>query len=58
MTAVNLKERRARATSPTMPSRDGGAGRPALPHMCLENVIHLGVSTVEACVEVDDTRPG
>ena len=26
--------------------------------MCLQNVINLGVSPVEACVKIDDTRPG
>jgi phosphonoacetaldehyde hydrolase len=26
--------------------------------MCLQNVINLGVSTVHACVKVDDTVPG
>jgi phosphonoacetaldehyde hydrolase len=26
--------------------------------MALLNVIHLGVSPVEACVKIDDTRPG
>jgi phosphonoacetaldehyde hydrolase len=26
--------------------------------MCLQNVINLGVSPVEACVKVDDTIPG
>jgi phosphonoacetaldehyde hydrolase len=26
--------------------------------MCLQNAINLGVSPVEACVKIDDTRPG
>jgi phosphonoacetaldehyde hydrolase len=26
--------------------------------MCLQNVIKLGVSTVQACVKIDDTVPG
>jgi len=33
------------------------AGRP-FPHMCLQNAINLGISTVEACVKVDDTTTG
>ena len=33
------------------------AGRP-YPHMCLQNAINLGISTVEACVKVDDTTTG
>ncbi|MDX1755421.1 MAG: phosphonoacetaldehyde hydrolase [Marinobacter sp.] len=32
-------------------------GRPA-PHMSLKNAIELGVSTVQACVKVDDTATG
>jgi phosphonoacetaldehyde hydrolase len=26
--------------------------------MCLQNLINLAVSPVEACVKIDDTRPG
>jgi phosphonoacetaldehyde hydrolase len=26
--------------------------------MCLQNVINLGVTTVQACVKIDDTVPG
>lgn len=33
------------------------AGRP-YPYMCLQNVIALGVSTVQSCVKIDDTTPG
>jgi phosphonoacetaldehyde hydrolase len=33
------------------------AGRP-YPHMCLQNAINLGVTTVQSCVKVDDTIPG
>src|SRR6267143_1556027 len=36
---------------------DVPAGRPH-PYMCLQNVIKLGVSTVQACVKIDDTIPG
>ena len=41
----------------TVCAGDVPAGRP-YPHMCLLNVIKLGVSTVRACVKVDDTIPG
>jgi phosphonoacetaldehyde hydrolase len=33
------------------------AGRP-YPYMCLQNAINLKVTTVDACVKVDDTVPG
>ena len=33
------------------------AGRP-YPFMCLQNMINLKVSPVQACVKVDDTIPG
>ncbi|MHB8145730.1 MAG: HAD-IA family hydrolase [Vulcanimicrobiaceae bacterium] len=33
------------------------AGRP-YPHMCLQNAINLNVTTVTACIKVDDTVPG
>ena len=41
----------------TVCASDVPAGRP-YPYMCLQNVINLGVSPVEACVKVDDTLPG
>ena len=41
----------------TVCASDVPAGQP-FPHMCLQNVINLGISPVEACVKVDDTRPG
>jgi len=41
----------------TVCASDVPAGRP-LPYMCLQNVIKLGVSTVQACVKIDDTVPG
>ena len=41
----------------TVCASDVPAGRP-LPYMCLQNVIKLGVSTVHACVKIDDTIPG
>jgi len=36
---------------------DVPAGRP-YPYMCLQNVINLQVSPLEACVKIDDTVPG
>ena len=59
MTAVNLKDAARQGYKPdhAVSATEVPAGRP-FPHMCLENVIHLGVSTVEACVKIDDTRPG
>jgi phosphonoacetaldehyde hydrolase len=41
----------------TVCASDVPAGRP-LPYMCLQNAIKLGVSTVHACVKIDDTVPG
>ncbi len=41
----------------TFCASDVPEGRP-YPHMCLRNAIELGVSTVQACVKVDDTTPG
>jgi phosphonoacetaldehyde hydrolase len=41
----------------TVCASDVPAGRP-LPYMCLQNAIRLGVTTVHACVKIDDTIPG
>ena len=41
----------------TVCAADVPAGRP-YPYMCLQNVIKLGVSAVQACVKIDDTIPG
>lgn len=41
----------------TVCAADVPAGRP-YPYMCLQNVIKLGVSAVQACVKIDDTVPG
>ena len=41
----------------TVCASDVPAGRP-YPYMCLQNAIKLGVSTVQACVKIDDTVPG
>jgi phosphonoacetaldehyde hydrolase len=59
MMKINLKDAKRQGYEPdsTVCASDVPAGRP-LPYMCLQNVINLGVSPVEACVKVDDTRPG
>ena len=41
----------------TVCAGDVPAGRP-YPYMCLQNAINLGVTTVHACVKIDDTTPG
>jgi phosphonoacetaldehyde hydrolase len=59
MMAINLRDARKQGYAPdsTVCASDVPAGRP-YPYMCLQNVINLGVSPVEACVKIDDTRPG
>jgi len=59
MMQINLADAAKQGYVPdsTVCASDVPAGRP-FPHMCLQNVINLGVSPVEACVKIDDTRPG
>ncbi len=59
MMAINLRDAKKQGYEPdsTVCASDVPAGRP-YPYMCLQNVINLGVSPVEACVKIDDTRPG
>jgi len=59
MMAINLRDAKRQGYEPdsTVCASDVPAGRP-YPYMCLQNVINLGVSPVEACVKVDDTLPG
>ncbi len=59
MMAINLADAEAQGYRPdaTFCAGDVPKGRP-YPYMCLANVIELGVSTVEACVKIDDTCPG
>jgi phosphonoacetaldehyde hydrolase len=59
MMKINLADAAKQGYVPdsTVCASDVPAGRP-FPYMCLKNVIDLGVSPVEACVKVDDTRPG
>jgi phosphonoacetaldehyde hydrolase len=49
--------RQGYAPDSTVCASDVPAGRP-YPYMCLQNVIKLGVGTVQACVKIDDTIPG
>ncbi len=59
MMEINLRDaaRQGYAPDQTVSASDVPHGRP-YPDMCLANVIRLGVTTVEACVKVDDTVPG
>lgn len=59
MMAINLRDAAKQGYVPdsTVCASEVPAGRP-YPYMCLQNVMNLGVSPVEACVKIDDTRPG
>jgi phosphonoacetaldehyde hydrolase len=59
MMEINLRDAKQQGYEPdsTVCASDVPAGRP-YPYMCLQNVINLQVSPVEACVKVDDTVPG
>jgi phosphonoacetaldehyde hydrolase len=59
MMKINMDDARRQGYVPdsTVCASDVPAGRP-YPFMCLQNVINLQVSPVEACVKVDDTVPG
>lgn len=59
MMEVNLRDAKKQGYEPdsTVCASDVPQARP-YPYMCLQNVINLGVSPVEACVKIDDTRPG
>jgi phosphonoacetaldehyde hydrolase len=59
MTAVNLKDAAKQGYVPdsTVSASEVPAARP-FPYMCLQNVMNLGVSPLEACVKIDDTRAG
>jgi phosphonoacetaldehyde hydrolase len=59
MMEVNLRDGKKQGYEPdsTVCASDVPAGRP-YPYMCLQNVINLQVSPVEACVKIDDTVPG
>jgi phosphonoacetaldehyde hydrolase len=59
MMEINLADAKKQGYEPdsTVCASDVPHGRP-YPYMCLQNVINLQVSPVEACVKIDDTRPG
>jgi phosphonoacetaldehyde hydrolase len=59
MMKINQADAKRQGYEPdaTVCAGDVPAGRP-YPYMCLQNVIKLGVSTVQACVKIDDTIPG
>ncbi len=59
MMEINLRDAKRQGYEPdsTVCASDVPAGRP-YPYMCLQNVINLQVSPVEACVKIDDTVPG
>ena len=59
MMEINLRDAARQGYKPdsTVCESDVPAGRP-YPFMCLQNAINLGVTTVHACVKVDDTVPG
>ncbi|MBI2206898.1 MAG: phosphonoacetaldehyde hydrolase [Candidatus Rokubacteria bacterium] len=59
MMAINLRDAKQQGYEPdaTVCASDVPAGRP-YPFMCLQNVITLQVSPVEACIKIDDTVPG
>jgi phosphonoacetaldehyde hydrolase len=59
MMRINMDDARRQGYAPdsTVCASDVPAGRP-YPYMCLQNLINLGVSPVDACVKVDDTTPG
>jgi phosphonoacetaldehyde hydrolase len=59
MMKINRDDAKRQGYEPdsTVCASDVPAGRP-YPYMCLQNAINLQVTTVQACVKVDDTIPG
>lgn len=59
MMKINMADGKKQGYEPdsTVCASDVSAGRP-YPYMCLLNAINLKVTTVEACVKIDDTAPG
>jgi phosphonoacetaldehyde hydrolase len=59
MMQINRRDAARQGYEPdsTVCASDVPAGRP-YPYMCLQNAINLRVTTVQACVKVDDTVPG
>ena len=59
MMAINRADAKRQGYEPdsTVCASEVPAGRP-YPYMCLQNAMNLKVTTVDACVKVDDTVPG
>jgi len=59
MMKINMADGKKQGYAPdsTVCASDVPAGRP-YPYMCLQNAINLRVTTMEACVKIDDTAPG
>ncbi|PYN74743.1 MAG: phosphonoacetaldehyde hydrolase [Candidatus Rokuibacteriota bacterium] len=59
MMEINVRDAKKQGYEPdsAVCASDVPAGRP-YPYMCLQNVINLQVSPLEACVKIDDTVPG
>ncbi len=59
MMQINQRDAERQGYKPdsTVCASDVPAGRP-YPYMCLQNAINLKVTTVQACVKIDDTVPG
>jgi len=59
MMKINRDDAKRQGYEPdsTVCASDVPAGRP-YPYMCLQNAINLKITTVQACVKVDDTIPG
>jgi len=59
MMKINMDDARRQgyASDSTVRASDVPAGRP-YPYMCLQNVMNLGASSVDACVKADDTTRG
>ena len=59
MMKINLEDARRQGYVPdsTVCATDVPADR-CYPYMCLQNVMNLQVSPVDACVKIDDTNPG
>jgi len=59
MMEINMADGKKQGYAPdsTVCASDVPAGRP-YPYMCLQNAINLRVTTMEACVKIDDTAPG
>lgn len=59
MMEINRRDAEAQGYAPDVVvcASEVPAGRP-YPYMCLTNAVELGVTSVQACIKVDDTIPG